>query len=198
MHEYEQRLAKAMSMGDADKLVKRKHAGLFNARERITYLCDSDSFVESGLFATSASNTSDHDKTPADGKIAGFGKIDGRMAAVIANDFTVMGASSSATNGRKLSHMKRVATKSGLPMIFLGESAGARMPDHMGSRGMGTLLGIFNSAHVGAVLRVWMSLMILLHVYGRQMMSSCSNDLGFSPPAPYSAPLSILTQEQRW
>ncbi len=141
MHEYEERLAKAMSMGDADKLVKRKHAGLFNARERITYLCDSDSFVESGLFATSASNTSDHDKTPADGKIAGFGKIDGRMAAVIANDFTVMGASSSATNGRKLSHMKRVATKSGLPMIFLGESAGARMPDHMGSRGMGTLLG---------------------------------------------------------
>ena len=37
--------------------------------------------------------------------------------------------------------MKRVATSRGLPMIFLGESSGARMPDHMGSRGMGALLG---------------------------------------------------------
>lgn len=52
-----------------------------------------------------------------------------------------MGASSAATNGRKMAHMKRVATQRGLPLIFLGESSGARMPDHMGARGMGSLLG---------------------------------------------------------
>ena len=52
-----------------------------------------------------------------------------------------MGASSGSTNGRKIAHMKRVATQRGLPMVFLGESSGARMPDHMGARGMGTLLG---------------------------------------------------------
>ena len=39
-----------------------------------------------------------------------FGKIDGRECAVVANDFTVMGASSSATNGKKIGHMKRTAT----------------------------------------------------------------------------------------
>ena len=52
-----------------------------------------------------------------------------------------MGASSSSTNGRKIAHVKRVATQRGLPLVFLGESSGARMPDHMGARGMGSLLG---------------------------------------------------------
>ena len=52
-----------------------------------------------------------------------------------------MGASSGAVNGRKLGHLKRIATQRGVPIVFLGESSGARMPDHMGSRGMGTLLG---------------------------------------------------------
>ncbi len=86
-------------------------------------------------------NPADRDKSPCDGKVAGFGKIDGREVAVVSNDFTVFGASSGATNGRKIAHMKRVATQRGMPLVFLGESSGARMPDHMGSRGMGTLLG---------------------------------------------------------
>ena len=98
-------------------------------------------FIESGLFATSAQPAPTATKSPGDGKIAGFGKIDGRDVAVVSNDFTVMGASSGATNGRKIAHMKRVATQRGMPLVFLGESSGARMPDHMGSRGMGSLLG---------------------------------------------------------
>lgn len=140
MCEYEERLAKALAMGGPSKLARRKAAGVLNARERIAYLCDPGSFIESGLFGSSA-NPADRDRTPADGKIAGFGKIEQRDAALVVNDFTVMGASSSATNGRKIAHMKRIATQRGLPMVFLGESSGARMPDHMGSRGMGTLLG---------------------------------------------------------
>ncbi|HVO87831.1 MAG TPA: carboxyl transferase domain-containing protein [Casimicrobiaceae bacterium] len=130
-----------MAMGGPDKLARRKAAGVLNARERIEYLCDRGTFIESGLFGTSVSNPNDRYRTPTDGKIVGFGKIDGREAAIGANDFTVMGASSSATNGRKLGHLKRVAAQRGLPMVFLGESSGARMPDHMGSRGMATLLG---------------------------------------------------------
>jgi methylmalonyl-CoA decarboxylase subunit alpha len=141
MQKYEEHYAKAMAMGGAQKLARRKAAGLLNARERIEYLCDPGTFIESGLFGASASNPADRQRTPADGKIGGFGKINGREAAIGANDFTVMGASSSATNGRKLGHLKRVATQRGLPMVFLGESSGARMPDHMGARGMATLLG---------------------------------------------------------
>jgi len=141
LREYDVQLARATAMGGADKLSRRKAAGVLNARERIAYLCDEGSFVEWGLFGTSASNPADRQRTPADGKITGFAKLEGRDIAIAANDFTVMGASSSSTNGRKLAHLKRVASQRGLPMIFLGESSGARMPDHMGSRGMATLLG---------------------------------------------------------
>jgi methylmalonyl-CoA decarboxylase subunit alpha len=141
LRDYEERLARAVAMGGAAKLERRKSTGVLNARERIARLCDPGSFIETGLFGTSSSNPADRDRSPTDGKVTGFGRIDGREAAVAANDFTVMGASSSSTNGRKLAHLKRVATERGLPMVFLGESSGARMPDHMGSRGMGGLLG---------------------------------------------------------
>ncbi len=138
--EFAEREAKARAMGGPAKLAKRKAAGVLDARERLDRLFDAGTYVESGLFTTSA-NPADRDKSPCDGKIAGFGKIEGRMAAAVSNDFTVMGASSGATNGRKIGHMKRVATERGMPLVFLGESSGARMPDHMGSRGMGSLLG---------------------------------------------------------
>lgn len=138
MSGYEARKAKALAMGGPEKIARRKAMGVLNARERVDTLLDPGSFIESGLFGASLV---DPDKSAADGKVAGFGKIDGRDVAVVANDFTVMGASSAGTNGRKIGHMKRVATSRGLPMIFLGESSGARMPDHMGARGMATLLG---------------------------------------------------------
>jgi methylmalonyl-CoA decarboxylase subunit alpha len=138
--EYAQRLERALAMGGAERLERRRASGMLNARERIDRLFDPGSFIESGLFATSLSPEDQH-RTPADGKIAGFGTIDSRPAAAVANDFTVLGASSGGVNGRKIAHIKRVATQRGMPLVFLGESAGARMPDHMGSRGMGSLLG---------------------------------------------------------
>ena len=94
--EYEDRRAKALAMGGPEKLEKRRAAGILNARERIDYLADPGSFMESGLFGTSAAFESDRDKTPADGKVAGYARIDGREVAVVSNDFTVKGASSSA------------------------------------------------------------------------------------------------------
>lgn len=138
--DYEQRRERALAMGGQAKLAQRSERGMLNARERIAQLVDEGSFLESGLFATSVIEA-DRERTPADGKIVGYARIDGRNVAVISNDFTVMGASSSATNGKKIGQMKRVATQRGMPMVFLGESSGARMPDTMGARGMGTMLG---------------------------------------------------------
>jgi len=138
--DYAAREARALAMGGPERLARRKAAGVLNARERIARLFDEGSFIESGLFSTSLA-PEDRDRSPSDGKITGFGRIDGRDAAMVANDFTVMGASSGGTNGRKIAHTKRVATQRGMPLVFLGESSGARMPDHMGSRGMGLLLG---------------------------------------------------------
>ena len=145
MEEYEERLAKALGMGGEKKLQKRKELGQLNARERIAKLLDAGSFVESGLFGTSGVYPEQADETPGDGKLAGFGLIDGRDVAIVVNDFTVMGASSSATNGKKIGHMKRTATERGMPLVTIGESTGARLPDAMGSRGMGLLLGNDNT-----------------------------------------------------
>jgi len=141
MEEYERRRAKALAMGGEDKLAKRKARGQLNARERITSLVDDGSFIESGLFGTSGIYPEQADETACDGKIAGFARIDGRDVALVVNDFTVKGSSTSATNSKKVGHMKRTAVERGMPMVVIGESTGARLPDAMGSRGMGLLLG---------------------------------------------------------
>lgn len=141
IREHEARRQRALGMGGPEKLARRKAEGLLNARERIDYLFDENSFVESGLFNTSM-QPADRDRTPADGKVAGFGKIDTRLAAVVSNDFTVKGASSSPVNSNKMEHVKNVAARNGFPVVFLGESTGARMPDIMGAK---NIIGVNNN-----------------------------------------------------
>ena len=141
MSELEKREAHARSMGGPEKLARRRESGLLNARERVDYILDDDSFLEVGLLGASSVVPEDRDKTPADGKVTGYGLLDGRQIGIVSNDFTVKGASSSLTNMKKIGHVKRVATERGMPLVFLGESSGARMPDNMGSKGMGAMLG---------------------------------------------------------
>jgi acetyl-CoA carboxylase carboxyltransferase component len=135
--ELDARKQRALAMGGAQKLAERKAQGVLNARERIDRLFDEGSFSESGLFAVS-SRPEDKESTPADGKVAGYGRVNGREVAVVSNDFTVKGASSAQINIRKLKQMKAVAKKRGIPLVFLGESTGARMPDVMGAASIGS------------------------------------------------------------
>src|SRR5918993_2704079 len=121
-------------MGGPEKLAKRKAEGVLNARERIDYLIDEGSFIESGRYAR-INRPEVKLKTPADGKIAGFGRIDGREVGLVSNDFTVLGASSAVINMKKIKHVKQVTAKRGMPLVLLGESSGARMPDRMGAAG---------------------------------------------------------------
>ena len=145
MAEYEARRAKALAGGGQDKYAKRKAAGVWNARERIAYLVDKGSFLEAGLFGASGVYPEQADETQTDGKLAGYARINGRDVCIVVNDFTVKGASTSATNSKKIAHMKRVSTERGVPLVVIGESTGARLPDAMGSRGMGQLLGNDNT-----------------------------------------------------
>lgn len=138
LEEFEKRKLKALGMGGPEKLAKRREQGVMNARERLDYLLDPGTFFESGLFGTSI-RPEMREKSPCDGKIAGYGKIDGREVALVSNDFTVLGASSSTTNMKKMKHMKKVAAERGIPLVLLGESTGSRMPDRMGSAGRATL-----------------------------------------------------------
>lgn len=134
--EHARRTQVAMAMGGQKKLQERRNSGVLDARARINALVDDGSFLEVGLFATSIRPDA-RDRSPADGKITGYGKINGREVAVVSNDFTVMGASSSTVNTAKVGRVKRTACSRGLPTVFLGESTGARMPDVMGAAGVG-------------------------------------------------------------
>ena len=138
IRQLEERDAEALGMGGPEKLAQRKAQGTLNARERVAYLVDPGSFIEAGRYARSHRPEVRH-KTPADGKVAGFAKIAGREVALVSNDFTVLGASSSVVNMKKIRHVKGVACSRGMPLVLLGESSGARMPDRMGAAGRAIL-----------------------------------------------------------
>lgn len=135
MKKYHEKRQAAMAMGGEAKLAAKKAGGELNARERIDYLLDGGTFQEMGLFAHS-DQPGMEDRSPGDGKIIGFGKIEGRPVSVVSLDLTVLGASSANTNGKKMGYIKRISCSRGLPAIFLSEAGGARMPDYMGARGM--------------------------------------------------------------
>lgn len=171
--ELEERRSEVLGMGGADKLARRKQEGFLNARERLDALLDPGSFVESGMFARSV-RPEMRDKSPADGKVAGFGRVEGRPVAVVSNDFTVLGASSSAINGKKIRHVKRAATQGGMPLVFLGESAGARMPDRMGASGR-AMLGQDPEEYLRIRTIPWVSA-VLGPCYGSSTWYSCISD----------------------
>jgi len=120
LRELDRRRAHASGMGGAEKLAKRKARGQLNAQERLDALVDPDSFVETGLLGASGMFKDDEPKTPRDGKVVGFAKIDGRDVGVVINDFTVAGASTSATNSKKMGHVRRACADKGMPFVHVG------------------------------------------------------------------------------
>lgn len=139
--ELDRRRAEARAMGGDKKLARRRADGNLNAQERLDALVDAGSFLETGLLGRSGYSAEEAAKTPRDGKITGFGRIDGRDVGVVVNDFTTKGASTGATNSKKMGYIRKTCTERGMPFVHIGESTGARLPDAMGSKGMGVMLG---------------------------------------------------------
>ena len=104
--ELETRREAALAMGGSVKLEARRAEGLLDARARITHLLDPDSFIESGLLATAEAKKV-RPRAPADGKVAGYGKIAGRPVGIVSNDFTVMGASTPRSIPRRWATSRR-------------------------------------------------------------------------------------------
>ncbi|MEA3437796.1 MAG: carboxyl transferase domain-containing protein [Thermodesulfobacteriota bacterium] len=130
----------ARQMGGAVKVEKHHANGKFTARERISKLLDTNSFLEFGLLATSDMPDMEA-RTPADGLICGYGFIDGRRVGVIVNDFTVLASTNARINLKKMLQFKSQIKKNRVPLIWLGEAGGARMPDCQGSKNICTLGG---------------------------------------------------------
>jgi acetyl-CoA carboxylase carboxyltransferase component len=123
-------------MGGDDAVEKQHAAGKLTVRERIDLLFDTGSFSEIGVQATHAGIAPDMigKETPADGVVTGFGKINGRLASVIAYDFTVMAGSMGRTAEIKCNRAREIAYTKRMPMIWLIDSAGARIQEAIGSK----------------------------------------------------------------
>lgn len=138
LEELKRRKSKALEMGGFEKVAGKHSMGIGTARERVEKLLDPGSFFEIGML-----NHSDipgmEDKTPADGKIAGFGTIDGRTVAVTADDATVLAGTGGRVGVEKDHRLSRWAAEKGYPIIHLGEGGGARIPDIMGSDGLSSM-----------------------------------------------------------
>src|SRR5205085_5770535 len=112
--------------------------GKLFARDRIALLTDKGSFTEDGRYANALA-----DGLPADGVVTGTALIGGRPVALMANDSTVKAGSWGARTVEKIIRIIEKAYSSGLPMIYLVDSAGARITDQVemfpGRRGAGRI-----------------------------------------------------------
>src|SRR5438067_3525481 len=133
--ELAERRAKFREMGGAERIERQHEAGKLTVRERLDLLFDDGSFAEFSLLAHhQSSNPQMQGKvTPADGCIPGVGKIDGRRVAVIAYDFTVMAGSLGMVGEIKASRMRELALRERIPLVWLIDSAGARIQEAAGS-----------------------------------------------------------------
>ncbi|HZF06764.1 MAG TPA: acyl-CoA carboxylase subunit beta [Patescibacteria group bacterium] len=130
------RRERAEQMGGKAAVDKQHAAGKLTVRERIDRLFDTGTFTEIGVHATHAGIAPELEGkvTPADGVVTGFGKIDGRLASVIAYDFTVMAGSMGRNAEAKCNRAREIAYTKRIPMIWLIDSAGARIQEAIGSR----------------------------------------------------------------
>ena len=117
--------------GGRERLERQKAEGKLTARERVTLLLDKDSFEELDKFVTHRCLDFGMQEQlyPGDGVISGYGRIDGRLVYVFAQDFTVFGGSLSETNALKICKIMDLAMKMGAPVIGLNDSGGARIQE---------------------------------------------------------------------
>src|SRR5712691_11054716 len=131
-HVTERALAGNLAKG-ADKLAEQ---GKLFVRDRLALLLDDGSFVEDGLLANALA-----DNLPADGVVTGVGRVDGRPVCVMANDTTVKAGSWGARTVEKIVRLTEHALRHEMPVVYLVDSAGARITDQVelfpGRRGAG-------------------------------------------------------------
>src|SRR5213078_2519645 len=130
-----ERRAKAKLGGGEERIARQHEAGKLTARERLALLVDEGTWTELGIHAGIHFSVRglDGKEAPADGVITGYGKIDGRLCAVAAYDFTVMAGSMGMTGELKMGRLRELALQKRIPLVWLLDSAGARIQEAIGS-----------------------------------------------------------------
>jgi acetyl-CoA carboxylase carboxyltransferase component len=126
--------------GGAEQIAAQHAREKLTARERLDLLMDEGTFVELGIHGRPhfSQRAMDGKDAPADGVITGYGKVSGRLTAVAAYDFTVMAGSMGATGELKVSRLRELALSKRMPLVWLLDSAGARIQEAVGSLFAGT------------------------------------------------------------
>ena len=127
----EERRAEAR-LGGGQARIDRQHAkGKHTARERIEALLDAGTFTETGMFTTHRATGFGLEAAhpEGDGVVTGTGLIDGRPVCVFAQDFTVLGGSVGEAHGRKIARIMELANRTGVPLIGMNDSGGARIQE---------------------------------------------------------------------
>jgi propionyl-CoA carboxylase beta chain len=117
--------------GGATRRERQHKEGKMSARERVEFLLDEGTFEETDKLVTHRCNDFGmaEQKIYGDGFITGYGRIEGRLVYVFAQDFTVFGGSLSETNAAKIVKIMDLAAKMGAPVIGLNDSGGARIQE---------------------------------------------------------------------
>lgn len=124
---------RALGMGGEKYIARQRELGKLTVRERLGLLLEPDSFVEFGMLADSMDAAYGDRYLAADGVVTGVGKIDGREVAIIAYDFTVMAGSMGVVSEYKCTRMRAHALRQRIPLVWLLDSAGARIQSTSGS-----------------------------------------------------------------
>src|ERR1700745_888622 len=117
--------------GGAERRERQHKEGKMSARERVEFLLDDGTFEETDRFVTHRANDFglSERKYYGDGFITGYGRIEGRLVFVFAQDFTVFGGTLSEANAGKTVKIMEMAARVGAPVIGLNDSGGARIQE---------------------------------------------------------------------
>src|SRR6516162_9827972 len=129
--ELKRRNSLAEAGGGKERRAREHKQGKMSARERVEFLLDEGTFEETDKMVTHRCSDfgMDEQKVFGDGFITGYGRIEGRLVFVFAQDFTVFGGSLSETNAAKIVKLMDTAMRVGAPVIGLNDSGGARIQE---------------------------------------------------------------------
>src|ERR1700676_564549 len=142
--------------GGAKRRERQHKEGKMSARERIEFLLDDTTFEETDKLVTHRCNDFGmaEQKPYGDGFVTGYGRIEGRLVYVFAQDFTVFGGSLSETNAAKIVKIMDLAAKMGAPLIGLNDSGGARIQEGVASLAGYADIFLRNTLYSGVVPQI--------------------------------------------